>query len=50
MLLMRDERKKFLAEDWPRIRATIHRLGLEPRALLEAPPDGGESSNPTKEG
>src|SRR5262249_29510634 len=49
-LLLRDERKKFLAEDWPRIRATIERLGLEPRALLEAPPDGGKSSNPPKEG
>jgi GntR family transcriptional regulator len=49
-LLLRDERKKFLAEDWPRIRATIARLGLEPRALLEAPADGEKSSNPPKEG
>jgi len=49
-LLLRDERKKFLAEDWPRIRATIERLGLEPRALLEAPPDRGKSSTPPKEG
>jgi GntR family transcriptional regulator len=49
-LLLRDERKKFLAEDWPRIRATIERLGLEPRELLDAPPHGDEPSSPPKEG
>ena len=48
-LLLRDERKKFLAEDWPRIRATIERLGLEPRELLGAPPRGDEPSGPPKE-
>jgi GntR family transcriptional regulator len=48
-LLLRDERRKFLAEDWPRIRATIQRLGLEPRELLEAPPDSGESNRQPKE-
>ena len=49
-LLLRDERKKFLSEDWPRIRATIERLGLGPRELLDAPPESGEPSNPSKEG
>jgi GntR family transcriptional regulator len=49
-LLLRDERKKFLSEDWPRIRATIERLGLEPRELLEAPPRGDGPSSPPKEG
>ena len=32
-LLLQGERQKFLAEDWPKIRATIQRLGLEPAAL-----------------
>jgi GntR family transcriptional regulator len=33
-LLLQGERQKFLAEEWPKIRATIQRLGLEPAALL----------------
>ena len=32
--LLRGEREKFLAEDWPRIHATIQRLGLSPKDLL----------------
>ena len=35
-LLMEGERQKFLAEQWPRIYATIQRLGLTPEELLEA--------------
>jgi GntR family transcriptional regulator len=35
-LLLQGERQKFLAEDWPKIRATIQRLGLEPAELLSA--------------
>jgi GntR family transcriptional regulator len=35
-LLLQGERQKFLAEEWPKIRATIQRLGLEPAALLQA--------------
>src|SRR5687767_13551836 len=35
-LLMEGERKKFLAEQWPRVCATIQRLGLSAEALLEA--------------
>jgi len=34
-LLMQGERQKFLAEEWPRIKATIRRLGLDPDELLE---------------
>jgi len=35
-LLLRGEREKFLDEEWPRIYATIQRLGLKPEDLLEA--------------
>jgi len=35
-LLLKGEREKFLAEQWPRIRATIQRLGLSPDDLLKA--------------
>ncbi|HEX7679627.1 MAG TPA: GntR family transcriptional regulator [Thermoanaerobaculia bacterium] len=48
-LLLQAERQKFLAEQWPRISATIQRLGLTPEELLEAaaprrpsPPDPTE--------
>jgi GntR family transcriptional regulator len=34
-LLLRGEREKFLSEEWPRICATIERLGLLPKELLE---------------
>src|SRR5215471_16669620 len=37
--LLKAERQKFLKEDWPRIRETIFRLGLDPEELLED--DGG---------
>src|SRR5437763_8414856 len=33
-VLLRGEREKFLAEEWPRISATIQRLGLKPEELL----------------
>ena len=35
-LLLQGERQKFLAEQWPRIYATIQRLGLTPQELLDA--------------
>jgi GntR family transcriptional regulator len=35
-LLFKGERQKFLAEEWPRISATIKRLGLTPEELLAA--------------
>src|ERR1700758_4203302 len=34
-LLLEGERQKFLGEEWPRIQATIERLGLNPEELLE---------------
>jgi GntR family transcriptional regulator len=34
-LLLEGERRKFLAEEWPRIQATIQRLGLTPEELLD---------------
>lgn len=33
-LLLQGERGKFLADEWPRIQATIRRLGLDPQELL----------------
>jgi len=46
-LLMRDERRKFLVEEWPRVSATIQRLGLKAEELLK---DGanGQPANPAK--
>ena len=35
-LLLKGERQKFLAEQWPRIAATIQRLGITPKELLKA--------------
>ena len=34
-LLLKSERQKFLAEEWPRIHATMLRLGLTPEDLLD---------------
>jgi GntR family transcriptional regulator len=34
-LLLRGERERFLAEEWPRIYATIQRLGLNAEQLLD---------------
>jgi GntR family transcriptional regulator len=36
-LLLKGERQKFLAEEWPRVYETIQRLGLTAEELL----DGG---------
>lgn len=35
-LLLEAERRKFLSEEWPRVQATIHRLGLSAQELLAA--------------
>jgi GntR family transcriptional regulator len=35
-LLLKGERQKFLAEQWPGIAKTIQRLGLTPKELVEA--------------
>lgn len=47
-LLLRGERQKFLTEEWPRIQATIQRLGLAPEELLDAGPSR-RSKSKTKE-
>jgi GntR family transcriptional regulator len=56
-LLLHGERQKFLAEDWPRIHATIQRLGLNREELLngdgvappsDAAPAKAKSSNPAE--
>jgi GntR family transcriptional regulator len=57
-LLLKGERQRFLAEEWPRVHATIQRLGLKPEELDTAAkrrssPDGAGSktaeSKPRKE-
>jgi GntR family transcriptional regulator len=48
-LLMQAEREKFLAEQWPRISATIQRLGLTPKDLLKAAANRPKSK-PKQEG
>ena len=36
-LLLKGERQRFLAEEWPKVQATIQRLGLKAEELLNAP-------------
>jgi GntR family transcriptional regulator len=43
-LLLQGERQRFLAEEWPRVHATIERLGLTLQDLLAA---GGAGASPT---
>src|SRR3989442_13445613 len=43
-LLLQGERQKFLTEEWPRVHATIQRLGLTPEELLDAAAIRGNSS------
>ena len=47
-LLLQSERQKFLAEEWPRVTATIQRLGLKPEELLDG--RGKAKSKPTAPG
>src|ERR1700757_3583787 len=42
-VLMKGERQKFLAEEWPRIQETIQRLGLSSEELLDASTNGKRS-------
>ena len=44
-LLLRGEREKFLTEEWPRVHATIQRLGLKPEELLKAGENGKPPAN-----
>ncbi len=48
-LLLKGERQKFLKEEWPRIAASIQRLGLTPKELLKAAAKGRLSSKTAKE-
>jgi GntR family transcriptional regulator len=45
-LLLAGEREKFLAEEWPRVQATIQRLGLKTQDLLNG--DASRSSSTAK--
>ncbi|MGH8215665.1 MAG: GntR family transcriptional regulator [Rhodanobacteraceae bacterium] len=36
--LLKSEREHFLREEWPRLRARIERMGLDPEKLLATPP------------
>ena len=49
-LLLKGERQKFLAEDWPRIYETIQRLGLSPEELQEDGAARRSRSKSKKEG
>jgi GntR family transcriptional regulator len=42
-LLLRGERQKFLTEEWPRVQATIQRLGLTAQELLNGGGSGQSS-------
>src|SRR5437016_6168979 len=48
-LLLKGERQKFLAEHWPRVHATIQRLGLTPEELLDAAARGRSKSKVKQE-
>jgi GntR family transcriptional regulator len=56
-ILLRGEREKFLGEEWPRVRATIERLGLKAEELLggagrplpAAPTESSEPNPPEEE-
>jgi GntR family transcriptional regulator len=54
-LLLQGERQKFLAEEWPRLYATIQRLGLKAEELLDAAanrrssPDAAQSKTEEEE-
>jgi len=43
-LLLQGERQKFLGEEWPRVHATIQRLGLKAEELLD-----GANSRPSSD-
>jgi GntR family transcriptional regulator len=47
-LLLRGERQRFLTEEWPRVHATIQRLGLTAEELLKASSTDPSSSDSNK--
>ena len=48
-LLLQGERQRFLAEQWPRIHATIQRLGLTSQELLDAAATGASTADTPEE-
>jgi GntR family transcriptional regulator len=40
--LLKDERRRFIEKEWPKVLETIHRLGLDAAELLSA---AGESAD-----
>jgi GntR family transcriptional regulator len=48
-LLLAGERERFLSEQWPRIHATIQRLGLTLDELLDADATAVSAPDPTRE-
>ena len=48
-LLMEGERQKFLGEEWPRVYATIQRLGLNAQELMQAAANGKTSAESAPE-
>ena len=48
-LLLKGERQKFLAEEWPRVHETIQRLGLKPEELLDAAANQRPTTDTAKE-
>jgi GntR family transcriptional regulator len=48
--LLKDERARFVEQEWPKVKATIERLGLDAETLLDGldqakKPAGGESND-----
>jgi GntR family transcriptional regulator len=48
-LLLQSERQKFLAEQWPRVRENIQRLGLTPEDLLQTSAANESAAHPKRE-
>jgi len=48
-LLLQGERQKFLGEEWPRIHATIQRLGLKAEELLAATDGSSPAEDKSKD-
>ena len=46
--LLKDERSRFLRDEWPRTRATIERLGFSVEELLQAPAGANETTTGSK--
>ena len=43
--LLKDERQRFLDKEWPDVVATIHRLGLNAKTLLDSLPDNKDTGD-----